>query len=894
MLKKILKKHKLLQLLADHRYNCLAHIIFNSLKLKLFYLFLFSLYIFSAIHTTAGELGGFRDMQIRSDEIVTVWLGYNSITDTTTLKDTTFYTITSTDDSNYFDGRHPLSISRFAKASHSVGGWGEPELLDNFMHCTLPFALKPGYNYTMTIDNSLIPSHDTLSMYFSLDSTPNPSFKLNQVGYSKRAQVKLVYLSSYLGDGEPADLSEYTTFKVCRTADGSEIFRDTIEFVTDSDPQGLDKLYKLDISALDEEGEFYVWIDGLGRSYNFMNGDIASKEIYRVIAKGMYYQRCGTAIEQPYAEKWPRPIAHTRIYVTKKNIVHPWTEGTYTWGWGSIEVDPDSPDAGDWYVPEGPREYYGGHYDAGDFDMPIRHVGVGERLMALYENLPDQFYDGQVNIPEAGNGIPDILDEVAWSLKAWEYLQYYATEIRGLDGGVAPGFESYAHPGLKGTGDQDDLPYWMRKVTPYSSFAGAGLFAQAARLFKPFDSVCANNYLERAKAAYEYAYNHRDEPWHSEVELYCQQEWGCDAYYVDFLLESAWCWAAGQLYSTTGEEQYWNDFVNNKPEADWEAPFWNFDRWIVLWPMISTKQEELSGGYIESLQNELIQVADTLVSWIISNGESGYQAATADTGWSGLFSPLYTGNLNPVYRAYLLTKEQKYLDAVATCLDFVLGMNPAEMSWMTGAGSVYPMDPRNINCKMDDVEEPYPGIVIFGPTHLDSEKIIFYPDKSTLGRYRILPENFNSADITEYIVDEQQAGMYLAAGLFLPDSINNSGLSSSVSQGTVCCGAACEGSITNIESTSDMANKFSSYPNPFHQKTEISIKMEKTGTLIIQIFNSNGQEIKTIANRIADAGQHSFTWDGTNFSGDLVPGGLYFCKVQAGQDSHIAKMLLLK
>ena len=883
MSNEILKIHKLIQILSYHIYSCLARII------------LFSLYIFSAINTTAGELGGFRDMQIRSDEVVTVWLGYNSITDTTALKDITLYTVTSTDDSDYLDGLHPVSISRFAKASHSVGGWGEPELLDNFMHCTLPFALKPGNNYTMTIDNSLIPSHDTLSMDFSLDSTPNPGFKLNQVGYSKRAKIKIVYLSSYLGDGEPVDLSEYTTFKVCRTKDGSEVFQDTIEFVTDSDPQGLDKLYKLDISALDEEGEFYIWVDGLGRSYNFMNGDIASKEIYRIIAKGMYFQRCGTAIEQPYAEKWPRPIAHTQIYVTTKNIVHPWTEGTYDWGWGSIEIDPNSPSAGDWYVPEGPREYIGGHYDAGDFDMPIRHVGVGERLMALYENLPDRFYDGQVNIPEAGNGIPDILDEVAWSLKAWEYLQYYATEIRGLDGGVAPGFESYAHPGLEGTGDQDDLPYWMRKVTPYSSFAGAGLFAQAARLFKPFDSICARNYLERAKAAYQYACNHRDEPWHSEVELICQEEYSCDEYYNDYLLESACCWAAGQLYSTTGEEEYWNHFVDNKLDTDWGAPYWNFDRWIVLWPMISTKQEELSSGYIESLQNELIQVADTTISWIKSNGETGYQAACTNTGWSGLLSPLYTGILNPVYRAYLLTKEQKYLDAIATCLDFVLGMNPAEMSWMTGAGYVYPMDPRNINCKLDGVEEPYPGIVIFGPNmEYDSEKIIFYPDKSTLGIYRRLPDNFNSADITEYVVDEQQASMYLAAGIFLPDSINDSGLSSSVSQGTVCCGSACEGSITIVESTSDITNKFNSYPNPFNQKIEISITMENMGTLLIQIFNSNGQKIKTIANQIADVGQHSFIWDATDFSGNVVPSGMYFCKIQTGQNTRIAKMLLLK
>jgi len=841
-------------------------------KERLLCLFLFALFIFSAIHTTAGESGGFRDMQIRSDEVVTVWLGYHSTTDTNILKDIPLYTITSADDSNYLDGRHPVSIARFAKASHSAGGWGEPELLDNFMHCTLPFALKSGKSYTMTIDHSLIPSHDTLSMDFSLDATPNPSFKLNQVGYSKRAQVKIVYLSSYLGDGESVDLSEYTKFKVCSVPDGREVFQGTIEFVTDSDPQGLDKLYKLDISAFNEEGEFYIWVDGLGRSYNFLNGDLASKEIYRIIAKGMYFQRSGTAIEQPYAEQWPRPIAHTQLYVTTKNIVHPWTEGTYDWGWGSIEVDPNSPSAGDWYVPEGPREYYGGHYDAGDYDTRITHVGVGERLMALYENLPERFYDGQVNIPEAGNGIPDILDEVAWNLKAWEYFQDYATEIRGLDGGVAPGVESYCHPFAKG--EEDDLPYWMRKVTPYSSFAGAGLFAQAARLFKPFDSVCAENYLKRAKAAYRYACNHRDEPWHSEVDLYCQEEYSCDEYYNDFLLESAWCWAAGQLYSTTGEEEYWNHFVNYKLNNDWAVPYWNFDRWIVLWPMISTKQDEISSGYIQSIKNALLNAADAVVSSINSNGRTGYQAACPHTGGARSLSPLYTGNLNPVYRAYLLTKEQKYLDAIATCLDFVLGMNPAEMSWMTGAGSVYPMDPRNLNCKFDGVEEPYPGIVIFGPTmNYDSEKIIFYPDKSTLGIYRILPDNFNSAEITEYVVDEQQANMYLAAGILLPD--------------WTPVPVGCVGSSSNVI-------HFYNYPNPFNRNTVIPITLHTPSALSIHIFNSKGQLIDTLVNRDTEAGHYAFTWDGTDFSGDPVASGLYFCKIKAGPYTGSAKVLFLK
>ena len=72
------------------------------------------------------------------------------------------------------------------------------------------------------------------------------------------------------------------------------------------------------------------------------------------------------------------------------------------------------------------------------------------------------------------------------------------------------------------------------------------------------------------------------------------------------------------------------------------------------------------------------------------------------------------------------------------------------------------------------------------------------------------------------------------------------------------------------------------------------MSMENRGKLTIQIYSSNGQKIKTIADQIKEAGQHSFTWDGTDFSGKAVPGGMYLCKIQTDQDAHILKIILLK
>ena len=56
---------------------------------------------------------------------------------------------------------------------------------------------------------------------------------------------------------------------------------------------------------------------------------------------------------------------------------------------------------------------YGFYQDAGDWDGYFTHLRVPLLLMSLYEIAPGNFADSEANIPESGNGIPDILDEAA-------------------------------------------------------------------------------------------------------------------------------------------------------------------------------------------------------------------------------------------------------------------------------------------------------------------------------------------------------------------------------------------------------------------------------------------------------------------------------------------------
>ncbi|MCD6416649.1 MAG: glycoside hydrolase family 9 protein [Planctomycetes bacterium] len=696
---------------------------------------------------------GLWDVTLRSDRIVTLHVDH--MARPRKFQDADSYVISSKDDPNFREGVHPVKISRFSKAARcrDIGPHQNRFYVDHWLHLEMPFPFQLGATYEVELVGDILPESDKLtrSMSFALDETPNPSFKLNQVGYSNAATKKLIYLSSYLGDGEPVDLEPFKTFEVRDAKTARKVYEGPIVKVSDRDPQGLDKLYVLDISDFRQEGKFYVWVDGLGRSYPFLNGDAAAEEMYRVSHTGIFFQRSGFEMKQPWAGKWERPMAHDKIYVTKDNLGSPpFDEGV---------EDPDDENS-DYYVPDGPREIHGGHYDAGDYDLRPMHINVPELLMSLYEGCPKKFYDGQMNIPENHNGVPDILDEAAWNLLSLEYIQDYATEVQGLDGGVAPGMESYTHP-VPGQGmGRDPLPYFMRKVSAYFSFSACAAFAQAARLFKPFDQERAARYLRRAERAYAYAVAHKDEPLGS-----LGQAGGQNASPNQF--QSAWCWAAGQLYSTTGEREYLDAFLQRYKDARGGVAG-SISRWGVLWGVMMTKRD-VAPEVRQEMKEELLRAADRNVEWVEENGRKGYRAATPKGGGWGNTSGLVS-NIEPAARAYLLTREQKYLDAVATSTDFSLGMNPSEMSWMTGAGSVYPMDPCNLNCTDDGVLEPHPGILIFGPTNYwESGQCILYPDKAKMGFYRRVVDGWLFIEGSEYTVWTPQAPFLFGVGMLLPD-----------------------------------------------------------------------------------------------------------------------------
>lgn len=84
------------------------------------------------------------------------------------------------------------------------------------------------------------------------------------------------------------------------------------------------------------------------------------------------------------------------------------------------------------------------------------------------------------------------------------------------------------------------------------------------------------------------------------------------------------------------------------------------------------------------------------------------------------------------------------------------------------------------------------------------------------------------------------------------------------------------------------------YPNPFNPTTTITFKLPETQKVKVQIFNLNGQLIKTLFSGELTSGQHKITWDATDHNGHLVPSGIYLYRVQAGNQSITRKMMFVK
>ncbi|MDZ7300575.1 MAG: DUF362 domain-containing protein [candidate division KSB1 bacterium] len=89
------------------------------------------------------------------------------------------------------------------------------------------------------------------------------------------------------------------------------------------------------------------------------------------------------------------------------------------------------------------------------------------------------------------------------------------------------------------------------------------------------------------------------------------------------------------------------------------------------------------------------------------------------------------------------------------------------------------------------------------------------------------------------------------------------------------------------------------YPNPlqasaFNPETVIKYQIPQKAQVTLKLYDLIGREVRTLVDRIQDAGVYEIRWDGKDRLGQALPSGVYFYQIQAGDFSYAKKMTLLR
>ena len=534
------------------------------------------------------------------------------------------------------------------------------------------------------------------------------SIRLNQIGFYPDGPKTAILTAEAKGN-----------FFIATPDLKQKVFTGTIGEPQTSSLSGK-KTWPADFSLFKKTGTWVVWIPSLGHSWPFEIKPNVHREVATAALKAFYFQRMSTDLPERYAGKWHRPISHpdNQVYVHASAASGFRPEGT---------------------VIQSP----GGWYDAGDYNKYIVNSGITVgTLLALYEDFPDYFKKLELNIPESGNGVPDLLDEVLWNLR------WMLTMQEPDNGGVyhkctTANFEGFVKPE-----DAHEKRYVVQKSTG-AALNFAAVMAQAARVFEEFETDfpgLAATFLKAAESAWQWAQVHPN-------VIYDQQKLNeqfdpdiTTGAYGDKDLTGEFIWAAVELYVTTGNEDYFRA-VNLFPVELITVQNWGDVRTMAYLTLLRHEQKLAAATqqpmrYLKNLFGgfALGQVFTTESQAYLAPVENDVQNFV----W-GSTAVCANQGMDLIY-AYRLTGDKNYLGYAIDNLDYLLGRNATGYSFVTGYGDRTPMPPPHRPSETDGVDDPVPGLLAGGPNPRQQDQCPGYPNN--------LPDESYLDDVCSYASNE--------------------------------------------------------------------------------------------------------------------------------------------
>ncbi len=544
---------------------------------------------------------------------------------------------------------------------------------------------------------TLVSPFSTNSFTFQDSQLLCESIKVNQNGYSALSQTRYANFAIWLGTGGPQPISgPLPNYTVINAFTGQPVASGTLTNVTPANPDWSsgDYVYRINLSSVPAGGPYRIVVSGYGCSYPFGVGGDFSRRLAYVAFRGLYYQRCGCPIVQPYAHANIRPYpCHTNIYDDEYANT---PSGSVNTNVATINV-------------------HGGYHDASDAQRNPYALETPIILMTVYEVFPGAFTTNQFNIPAtfdaaynitgASNGIPDILNEANWGLMCYTNLQNAPNQPFG----AIPSFiQSYEEPAWGINFDQDTLPYATLTNTSWSCGMAAGAFMHFARLILPYNATLSSVFHADGIAAYNAAGGGIT----PEQQLYyATQKFLMDGDTTSSnLIESLYTRASG--FATTYDDEA-GGFATDDGNI-WMASY--FMSYIV-----ATNQNK-DPKVITYFTNLLMSAANQEVTYV--NGDAypnGWPTNEDPYTQNNFFSGVFTSQGEfgyPCLMEWAVSGIQKYIDTVSQLMDYDQGLNPIGKCYLTGIGFNQVHNPEqreSIYAEEQGWGGPQPGITIYGP-----------------------------------------------------------------------------------------------------------------------------------------------------------------------------------
>ena len=464
-----------------------------------------------------------------------------------------------------------------------------------------------------------------------------------------------------------------------------------------------------DFSDFCKSGEYRVRAvrvsDGaVERSPRFSISEKVYDKVMYDLVRAFYFLRCGCALKEKHAGKYVHGACHTGLA----------TE------WGNAAVV---------------REVSGGWHDAGDYG---RYITAGAcalaHLLFAYQMYPEIFRNMDHNIPESGNGVPDILNECRYELE-------WFLKLQREDGSVYHK-STTAHHAAFVMPEKDLGQMYLYPVSSMATADFAAICALAAPMYAPYDQAFADRLIAAGKKSYGWLGENPEFLGFKNPEGTGTGEYGeRDDFSNRF-------WASAQFYALTGEKKYHEDMEQalGKKFPLTALGYGEVGGFGLLAYLLCNKKKdkELEDRFLEAF-------AEDAARRIRVSEECGYGVSMLpwEYCWGSNMGVMRHGMTFAIVDYFGLEDRAKELskdislpgcwwrkpeeleewesenrefrgwsmrDHAAAQLDYLLGQNAMGISYVTGNGEKAYNYPHLRPAHADGIEECMPGMVSGGPS----------------------------------------------------------------------------------------------------------------------------------------------------------------------------------